>query len=330
MQKNSILKKIFAGTLAVFLTIGSANNICAAENSDLKNKRIDSLYAKRAELCMDFEKNNEQIKMIDMQLEKLGVETLEDEDVVELLMGVENYDISSVPSVAIATPSEYGVKWTSIRSVYVYRGKQYEVQELKAIPSNSSSSLLTTTGSVTKSKTKTTAAKNLAKIAATTIIGKMPEVGGDLSLGITIYQALKGVYKDLKKTDTVYNIKASYVHRLCAEYTLEFVKPYGARDAGNQVLCYAGNKVQVTANITIPTFKYNGKTYQSGLKTTRYSGTVVSPYYNGNKRSTACENYFAYKSGKSMEPHYNITQYKETAVDGSKFTINVPRPNYGF
>lgn len=330
MQKNSILKRVFAGTLTVFFMIGSTSNVGAGEMKDFKSQKIDSLYVERAELCMDFAKNNEQIKKIDEKLEKLGVETLEDEEVVELLRDVENYDISSVPSVAIATPSEYGIKWTSTRNVVIYRGKQYEVQELKAIPTRPTSSLQTTTSSVTKSATRATASKNLAKIVATEVIGHIPEIGGDLSRGITIYQALKGVYQDLKKTDTVYNIKAAYVHRLGAEYTLEFVKPYGARDSGNQVLCYAGNSVRITANISIPTFKYDGKTYQTGLKNKAYSGTVSSPYYDGNKRNMACKNYCKYKEGKSMEPHYNITKYKETAVDGSKFSINVPRPNYGF
>lgn len=116
---------------------------------------------------------------------------------------------------------------------------------------------------------------------------------------------------------------------LCAEYTLEFVKRNGSADAGNQVLSYAGNSFRVTTDVDTPTFSYNGGNYQSGIATKRTTGTVVSPQYS-NKRNTTCANYYKYKNGSSMDPHYNVPTYKKELVSGGTKTIPVPTPGYGF
>lgn len=322
------MKKIMASILVGILCILNVTPINAQQNNTYGQE--DILYKERAKLCIDYDKNRKEIEEIDKRLETLGVEEIPEEEVVEILKEVENYSLEEIPALMIAVPRENGVKWTSSRRISIYNGKKYEIQELRAIPSSANSSLQTTTSTVTKSATGVTARRNLAKIFVTSVLGNIPGVGGELSTGITIYQALKGLYNDLKETETINNIKASYVHRLGVEYTLVFVKPYGMPDAGNQVLCYAGNNIQVNANITLPTFSYDGKTFSTGLKTQTYKGTVTSPNYDGNRWNTACANYVAYKNGKQMEPHYNISTYQEVVVDGTKISIFVPRPAYGF
>lgn len=207
MRKRIKLVNMLA--LVMFFVLGFFSITYANEsdpNGVDKQQAIKDLYKERAELCANFDENVDRIEKIDKQLEKLGVEELSEGEVFEILSEAENFDMASVPSLMIATPSVAGVKWTSSRSVNTYNGIQYEVQELHAIPTSMTSCLYSSHITYSASNRNIRAASNLAKSALPNVLGLVPKIGGDLATGVTIFQLLKGAYTDLQESTIVSNI----------------------------------------------------------------------------------------------------------------------------
>lgn len=118
-----------------------SKNVYAEENiRDLESKdyksmvdetdNIDVLFEIRMNLSNDFDKNGELIIYIDEKLEQLGVEEIGYNELVNKLKRK-----SMIQSFVALNPSTT-VKWTSTRQTTCYRGKMYELQIVRGVPSN--------------------------------------------------------------------------------------------------------------------------------------------------------------------------------------------------
>ena len=82
---------------------------------------INRLFSERTSLLDDIEANRDAIVRIDYQLESLGVDEMAFSEVAQKVYGNTLSPQANMPSTTSDT------KWTSFRTIYVYRGVQYEI-----------------------------------------------------------------------------------------------------------------------------------------------------------------------------------------------------------
>lgn len=236
-------------------------------------------------------------------------------------------------SIDVKVPRESYVKWTSTRRKMTYNGTLYEIQELRAVPTSSRSSLYLF-GAKYKfgaKASKIRASNTFLKSVIPSVLGCTPTGAGELASVISIFQSCREFCDNLKGSTTVENIEVSYDNLVVAEYILDYVKISGYPDEGHQILCYVGNRSDVTVATNIPVFEYRVKNdiAKGDIQQSKYNLTVTSPKYN-NRNNTACKNYYDYSRKKSIKIHYNVQKVDIVGLKGKKLTLRIPKPNYGF
>lgn len=142
-------------------------------------------------------------------------------------------------------------------------------------------------------------------------MGMVPNEVGVIGNGLSIYQACWGYSRNLSQNARVEDIRANSTINVGIDYVFVYVKKAGYKDEGHQVLCYAGNNVNVDITTVIPTFEFKAKNndYIVKNKTRSDSQTISSPKIS-NRHNTACSNYVKYSQGKNMNSHYNIEKFQ--------------------
>lgn len=292
------------------------------------------MYEDRLKLSANFEKNKKQIEKIDKKIEKLGAVEITSKEVEKKMQQNVNKDgtvFCQQNTINVKVPRESYVRWTSTRRIVTYNGVQYEIQELRAVPSSSKSSLY---GTATVKETKrqnVKATTEFIKSIVPTVMGMIPNGVGALGNGISIYQACSSYSKNLSSSVTVENIEANSTITVGTDYVLDYVKKVGYKDEGHQVLCYAGNNVNTEITTVIPTLEFKKKKNEYKVKhIIRHDNQTLSSPKINNRYNTACSNYVKYSKGKNMNSHYNIQKFQVKLLSKTKKTVWVPKPNYGF
>jgi hypothetical protein len=348
MTKNkirSISKKIVGITLAVVLifTSGSANMILADECSNeivetnvshiedldsITNDRfelmnIGELYDLRAMLMFDYDENIERINEIDERLIELGVEDIEYSEVVEMFNNASVNGGVAVPTVDL--PSSNTVDYTTYREVYVYRGKQYQLQYVMATPKNNTGELIITDsiGSYTYNNCNTNSTTAIS-IATTSFYNNVPrQITGDIATDVTVYEILSKATSN--SPGFVANLSMDFELQLSTTFKYIFVKYQGDLDTGNQILAYEGSSTVYNCNVSV-TEPVLG-IYNRQVSVT---GTVASSHYS-YAASEAAECFRQYKDeGNANYPYrYRVYHIKNTTPLGTeKYTIDPPIPGF--
>lgn len=294
----------------------------------LRKAKIDSLYKKRNELCIDFNKNRKEIDMIDNDLKKLGVEKISYYE-FKTIMGQSHDGLEVQPFIDV--PSESGVSWTSTRYVYVHLGKQYEIQEIRAVQGDYNGPLYRTDIVYKRNVSNVEKSANVAKIIATSTVGFLPKIGGVLGAGVTIGQAIADLF-GMEAAGIIKNVEVSCTVAITAEYVYDFVKPYGVPDAGRQVLGYVGNGCDLYTAVNISHCVFNGKKFKPLITAKTYEGSTKSAFYESGRWEVACENYRKYKeNGMDFDAHaYEMYYCDLQALDGSAISIKIPSATKGY
>lgn len=321
------LKKISWGTSAFlsFIVIMctlisdvSAETIYDTEEEKVVNshtiKTIDNLYTLRHELAVNFEENQNKIAEIDARLAELGVDELSAEEIA-IKMGIVS------PRVTVPTSSKDS--WTSVRQVTVYNGNRYELQIIRAVPKSSSSTLLGSNLSYDKCSYGFIAgAKNVLKVAASAVIGA---VSGDVgTVGITFYDAFKGLISGLSSASSVGAVNCSYTTSYSVEQIYVYVKYEGASD-NDQVLCYAGDAVSLATVIAIPTSVEVNGVLKPAVETNKINYKVTSEGYS-IYMNYACRGFYNYNLQYNFQYLYSLGNFNLELIN-SRISINVPFPS---
>lgn len=241
------MKKYLAFILACIMILESSIRVYAVENGtqnvdiivedEDKNRQIDQLLSERCELELEYEKNIFQINQIDKQLETLGVEEITMDEVRQKV------GQSAMPRYSVSSTST--TKWTSRRMVVAYANRQFEFQIIEGVPISQSSPLREDYTNVQYEKAGFVAgAVDAIKVVGVSALGALPEIGTVLSVGITVFDAFTAFISNLTSSTIIENVEGTAVVSFTSHVKYIFVKPNGSADAGNQVLCYAGNMVK--------------------------------------------------------------------------------------
>lgn len=295
-------------------------NIMSSEDSIVCNK----LNEERAKLCADFEKNSDKIKEIDKKLEELGEKEVDDSE-LQRLSAIEGKE--QVPSKAKSVPNindfkRNGVKATSQKQVYVYNGSTYEIQTILQKPTNDSSPLVKDYGfSLIKSGGFKAGARNVAKASVANVLSLVPEIGGPLSKGYTVYSYAKAFLSGFKTSTEVITIKCNYTIQVKTNIKHVFVKSYGASDK-NYAISYRGNIAYADTQITTPVFEAKGQ--KTKFLNDTFSDKYASPMYSGCW-DYACRSYkdYTYNHIQNQWQFY-LTGYKLILVDQKTKSISIP------
>lgn len=164
--------------------------------------------------------------------------------------------------------------------------------------------------------------KSVLKFAASSLAGKIPEVGGIISSGITFYDLCKDSINALKKTTVVKDVSCSYNTRVSTDEIFVFVKYKGAKDLGNQVLCYVGNVVHYSTGINVLSGKTENGEYIPDVIQKKCSGVIKSSQYD-NHCAEASQNFWKYNHKQQMNEYYTISNIQEKKIAGD-VQISVP------
>lgn len=294
----------------------SSEVISFDDNLELQSY-IDSLYVKRNELALDFDRNKEQIDQIDQELASLGVEEISYAELANKLGSTVS------PQYTVNQPDSY-TTWTSRRYSYNYQGNLYEIQVITGVP-NSTSSKLSRIAEFHSNPSYgiTVGSINALKVVAGSVIGNLGNVGQGLGVAITLYDAAKAYVSGLQKTTVFEDVYATYKANISANMRYVFVKTYGSADSGNQILCYVGNYATYITSIDI-----DDQIYIDGNLTPvhidhSHSGSIQSTHYD-NYSSIASSRYLRHKQGDSDWYEYNyVASITMTTLTGD---INVALP----
>lgn len=323
-----MLKKVLCGVLvcAIMSAQTSDFNVIAYANEEevvtdsLQGKTIDELYSIRSSLSLEFDKNKDEIEEIDKRLEQLGVEEISQSEVEEKL------GIATNNKARISVSSNSNVKWTSARENYVYRGKSYELQVVRGVPTDGTSSLKRTAGTdkvFSASSRFCASAKNISRVIVNSVAGKIPVIGGTLSTLQTFYDVFKNTISGLTSTTMIEPVECTYIINYVTSYKFVFVKYSGDADAGNQILGYVGNDIDYTGQISIGNPVCVNGVWVSGIQNGVVKGNITSPYYNGY-RDVASNVFWEYKNGNpNVYTRYETNIFTVQVLDGT-LGVEVP------
>lgn len=334
MSRKNLMMGIFT-LLSVFFCGGivygaeSENNTMSEEEiiDGINNEcSIDLLYEKRGKYMTCYENNYKIVEAIDNRLEQLGVEEITYREAISKI------NCSNLNGSRVALNPSSTVKWTSTRQTTVYRGKTYELQIIRGVPSKATYGELCESSafSAVSSKKKTTAAQNVVGIILDKIAGELPGVGTGVTVIETVYDIYKGIVSGMaKSTQITSNITAQYIVNNTANYIYVFVKYSGDIDNGKQILAYSGNQITYKVGVQIPSFTLEGNKVVPEIGQYKYDGMITSPYYKSYV-DKASANFYSYKSGnKNIVTRYDILSYRITTVNEMK-NIYAPTPNSGY
>ena len=333
------MRKIFRNIVTLVLictlstiNVSGASDVLASEylNSEYKIvpeedlHKINNLFDERQTLSLNYNQNIKRINEIDLELHKLGVQTLSEQEVQAKFENAANVkDSKGITPYQDLPTGGTNVQWTSTRSIIVYNGKQYEVQEIRAVPTGA--------GSLSELKAIVATGQNLkagsaymvqaiVQDAAAMVIAAIPGTAF-IGQGITLYTHLVNAYNTSIAHNTEFsNVEAVYAITLSTNEVCTFVKTPGSVDVGNQFLCYKGNRfdvyVQATTgelkadgqdNILIPTVKYT------------YGISEKSKYYD-DKYNISCKYFVEHRDIPGYNTGWNYTGGRITIA-----TINSTR-----
>ena len=365
-----MMKKMIALCLVVvFLFFNFAPPIYALDLVDttegvgyyLEPSRIETinrLFSERTSLLDDIEANRDAIVRIDYQLESLGVDEMAFSEVAQKVYGNTLSPQANMPSTTSDT------KWTSFRTIYVYRGVQYEIQDVKGVPNlddrvegeifPASDYTLMGTANVSVSDVPSYRVDSkealriiLGKIGETVIEGAIDEIAGEIpelvTIGKTIYDTL-AMTEDLSKLEeynvtpisVLNNVGYTCEFHMDAVETYLFVKTPGNPDEGYQIFAYGGNQIECTLNYEFEFRKMVDGEAEPDDITSTVDYTVSSPDYYF-RYEKAVKNYLEYKQGYNLyddyiylvyefdfEMHRDIEGYNSGSDDTVTVTIETP------
>lgn len=299
----------------------ATGNMEAIVVDEERNNKIDQLMSLRCELELEYEENIAQINQIDKQLEALGVEEITTEE-LRSKMGQ-----SVTPRYTVSSTST--TRWTSRRTVVAYANRQFELQIIEGVPIDSTSPLRDESMVVKYKMSGVVAgAVEAVKVIGVSALGAAPEIGAVLSAGITLYDAYKGIIDSLKTTTVIRNVEGYAPISLTSHMKYIYVKPSGSADKGNQVLCYAGSKVNyLISNGTTEDILVNGVSTPKHKLEPLIDDYSKSYNYSGGYTLSA-KNYYDYvtNENKNFIYDYRLTHIT-LKVFGKTVRMDVPSAN---
>lgn len=278
---------------------------------------IDRLFAERVQL-FNSDNSADALARIDYQLELLGVETISAAEAYSKIMNGAEINAS-------APTSDAYTSWTSVRTMYMYQGTQYEIQIIKAIPNGSSGTATDGTpypllGVERVGVEKVYGMGYAAQEALRFIINKAGETIVDAALDEAASKSKLGVaikmLKEIFEEDGIYDViveAESAITTLpgldyivtCSMAASEeyiFVKIPNNPDVGHQVFTYLGNQIECLVNVNgsyfLPKDNGEGFTPMSFYSDTYYT-FASSGFYD--KYEVAVENFLSHRSGYSFD-----------------------------
>lgn len=287
-----------------------SENVVSAETLAM----IEELYGERAKLAHDFEGNKLQIENIDKQLATLGVEEIQYNELIEKLGCVSpRWNVSSTST----------IEWTSVRTNTVYRGNGLELQIIRGIPKTVANELISTPSVAPQAASSAKATTNVLKIGAVCAIENLPAIGSSIGIVHTLYDMLNGVIDGLTPMSIVSVSNLNYDLCMVSHEIYVFVKPQGYADLGHQVLCYSGNSIDYTCEVSNKTPIEVDGDVKSNVVSKIYADVIMSPYYN-NYTSISCENFWNYYYlQKDFDSSYKLIALN---LDGIAKNLVVPTP----
>lgn len=354
-----MMKKVVGLVMSVILlmvcTVSPVHALESVEmNGFLDENRvlaIERLEMERNRLCHDIDSNAEAIQRIDYQLEVLGVEELTAEN-------SPNLDDGDAAIQRIAPSTNYHVKWTTWRTMYVYYGTQYEIQIIKAksnVDSNNymypvvynSNPLFDSDSFGVKDESQygvEVAALEVAKLTSEYVGGTFYE--GAIDTASTIIPGVsfvryftdflemqneldETVRESLSPTTKLQGTSISCVYSLVAVEEYLYVKIPGYEDEGHQICAYIGNQVECAATLSYGTAcVINGELKPLTLSDS-FSAVFSSPYFL-TRYQYAVENFVRHRNGYDIDPYhlaysFNLTLQSQI-VDRTDITKVIPIP----
>lgn len=325
------MKKILTILLSIAILLTSSPSVVFA--SQINGTAIispgpstgsaDALFAIRAQLIRDSVANAEEITKIEAQLSTLGVEKITALEVGEKL------GITAHPLYEVYSTSD--TSWFSERWVTVWNGQQYEIQIITGQANNSSSPLYVFEDTAHKNFSGQTAGSiNAVQVIAESIhtgsiSAVLPTVGTALSVLTTLYDIMKAYDSGLSPFHVIDDADFSADIYLSTTMKFAFAKSYGALDVGNQILVYAGNRVDYSVYIDIPTFIKSDGTSTPCRYTIEKTDYSESYAFNNSKCiSESAKNYWNFRQGDTnLAVHHDIREIPFVILD-SVYIVDIP------
>lgn len=302
-----------------------ANQVSTMDNEEgylLEETRVNAiraLYTQRAELAQNIEENREAILKIDDQLESLGVEEISREELASKL------DTNLAQPMANCPPNS-STKWLSYRTIYVYRGTQYEIQQITGTPNIPDSQSGITSGEnytlmstvyagIDKIYGTDYAVEELIRFTTRNTLeyaaeGTLDLIGTAFPSTRTACALMKNsitsvedfyeagrVYEEALSPTTVFD-NVSYLCTVGMVATEEyvFVKTPGTPDEGHQIFAYAGNQIECAVGVMGSAFWVSNGTATPIILHGSTNFVIRSAYY-ANSFQRAVMTYLEYKQG---------------------------------
>lgn len=267
-----------------------------AEARDL-DEVIGELYTQRSQATLeqDFERVNE----IDEQLNELGVERLEWEDLVE-----------EVPSIVPKTkapgiPINNDASWDKYSITYNYKNKQYTITTIVAIPNSRSSTGLKGTFSKNTANNSGKLSSQLFQLAISTSLGTVNP------LASTVYDLVSIFVDNVSKTTVYSSDLTTYSGGYTSTHYFKYVREKGTNER-EDVLSYSSSTVSVSYTVSMTGFVYGpnstsvkniSKQYSKDYSPSGYNSSTnaVRSYLNETSQSRNVVNHIYIKrSGKNI------------------------------
>ena len=319
-----MVKKIVATGLAIIIctvyfvmpSFALAQEVSLAEQTWGLLNEMDELYEKRAQLVLNFEDNIDEIRMVDAQLQNLGVKTLSTAEATELIQqgGARGIDVQSTSYTT----------WTSLETVYPYMGRFFEIQVITGVPrtfQQNGDTYLDTRSSLYDSEMHVVsdvdikpkydkAFQIMVDGAVTQLLSSVtegaPYVSEVLAIGKTFYEMYGAVMGSVASSSTLYDVECTYDISMNTTMKLIYIKP---KDSSlyNPILGYGGNMTYcsiVTGLTTGLVVEHEDGLYSEREYYTTYN-KLQSPYYH-NAYDKAAANWIQY------ENRFDINQIEDT------------------
>lgn len=280
---------------------------------------IEKLQDERLQLCENYGENQEEIQEIDNELNSLGAVELTEGEAAEK-MGIESEAVSPNARVAVY-PNRSGVAWSSSRYCVVYNGKVIELQTLVAKPNAATSALRTSSSLTVKDGGFKAGTRNLLKAISKSVVGYLPEIGGDFSKALTVYNWASAYISGFSSTTLISNIEETYKISQLGETKIVYAKYQGSSDS-TQILAYKGNKTNAT--VTSICDYWSGYSEYISHMTKTVKGSYASPMYASGYKTYAAKLFYNYKNNISdMNEYFTISKFPIELIDGKQYSVNV-------
>ena len=287
------------------------------ESFNETDDKVEQLFDQRTQMLLQGE--YDEVENIDNQLEALGIHKMSEQEVEDFMDSHYDTDISPY----VEKPTNGKLIWFSAREKETFRGVEYEVQTLHAVPTDEESSLRHANSGNAAVLNSTSplqaAALNLVKTFA---VGRLEQLVPGLSTVITAYDILKPFYDALEPKSKVENLEISYTYVWTASVTFKYVKKADQSD-DYQAMTFASSKCSVKVAWNIPMFKIDefGIASPEIIQGNRdLSGIAVG--YNSNDR--AIRAYLDPTEPRDSFIHYITVKDPE---DKTAFVIWLPTPS---